>query len=68
MLDKLNYSYKYIDQFICAPYGWDFYNIYSYYSIPNLAESNSIWDDRGKIIAILRELINKLTINPLSTE
>lgn len=67
ILCRTSYTYENIDQFACNPNGYNFYNIFTYYRIPNLPDGDSIWDEKGKIISILRKLIDKLTVDPLST-
>lgn len=59
MLNQLQYTYEDIDQFICGPAPFLGYNVFQIYAPVE-------WDEKGKIIALLRQLIAKLTVDPLS--
>ena len=59
MLKEIQYSYEDVDGFIRAPYGLLNYNIYQVYDEPS-------WDEQGKMISLLRDLIKRLTVDPLS--
>lgn len=59
MLKDHPYTYEDFDAFIQAPSPFSLYNVFALYSEPN-------WDEKGKTISILRTLIDKLTVDPLS--
>lgn len=59
MLKEIQYSYEDVDAFVRAPDGFPNYNIFQVYDKP-------CWDEQGKMISLLRDLIKRLTVDPLS--
>lgn len=59
MMKECPYTYEDFDAFIQSSLPLPKYNVFDLYSEPN-------WDEKGQTISILRTLIKKLTVDPLS--
>ena len=59
MLDGIEYTYEDIDDFVCK---WKFYDVFEIYSKIELHED----PQKNEIISLMRELVAKLTVDPLS--